>query len=60
VPAEHSAAATNPTGGSFMRDALGGVQSALVLGGRSDIAVATMRKLVADRCRTVVLAGRDV
>jgi decaprenylphospho-beta-D-erythro-pentofuranosid-2-ulose 2-reductase len=43
-----------------MRDALGGVQSASVLGGRSDIAVATLRKLVADRCRTVVLAGRDL
>ena len=42
-----------------MRDALGGVQSVLVLGGGSDIALATVRKLVADRCRTVVLAGRD-
>ena len=42
-----------------MRDALGGVQSMLVLGGGSDIAQATVRKLVADRCRTVVLAGRD-
>jgi decaprenylphospho-beta-D-erythro-pentofuranosid-2-ulose 2-reductase len=31
----------------------------LVLGGSSDIAVATARKLVAGRCRTVVLAGRD-
>jgi decaprenylphospho-beta-D-erythro-pentofuranosid-2-ulose 2-reductase len=41
-----------------MRDALGGVQSVLVLGGGSDIARATVRKLVADRCRTVVLAGR--
>jgi decaprenylphospho-beta-D-erythro-pentofuranosid-2-ulose 2-reductase len=29
-----------------------------VLGGASDIAVATVRRLVADRCRRVVLAGR--
>ncbi len=42
-----------------MRDALGGVQSVLVLGGGSDIAVATVQKLVANRCRTVILAGRD-
>jgi decaprenylphospho-beta-D-erythro-pentofuranosid-2-ulose 2-reductase len=42
-----------------MRDALGSVQSAFVLGGGSDLALATMRALVADRCRTVVLAGRD-
>jgi decaprenylphospho-beta-D-erythro-pentofuranosid-2-ulose 2-reductase len=42
-----------------MRNALGGVQSVLVLGGGSDIAAATLRKLVADRCRTVVLAVRD-
>ncbi|MCU1453004.1 MAG: short-chain dehydrogenase/reductase [Acidimicrobiales bacterium] len=41
-----------------MRDALGGVQSVLVLGGGSEIARATVRKLVADRCRTVILAGR--
>lgn len=41
-----------------MRDALGGVQSVLVLGGGSEIAAATVRKLVQDRCRTVVLAGR--
>ncbi len=43
-----------------MRDALGGVQSVLVLGGGSDIAACTVRKLVADRCRTVVLAGRHL
>jgi decaprenylphospho-beta-D-erythro-pentofuranosid-2-ulose 2-reductase len=43
-----------------MRDALGAVQSVLVLGGTSDIAVATVERLVADRCRTVVLAGRDL
>jgi decaprenylphospho-beta-D-erythro-pentofuranosid-2-ulose 2-reductase len=42
-----------------MKDALGGVQSALVLGGSSEIAAATLRKLVADRCRRVVLAVRD-
>lgn len=41
-----------------MRDGTGGVQSVLVLGGASDIAVATVRRLVADRCRRVVLAGR--
>jgi decaprenylphospho-beta-D-erythro-pentofuranosid-2-ulose 2-reductase len=42
-----------------MRDALGSVQSVLVLGGASDIALATVRELVADRTRTVVLAARD-
>ena len=42
-----------------MRDALGAVQSVLVLGGTSDIAVATTRALVARRARTVILAGRD-
>ncbi|HEY7440121.1 MAG TPA: decaprenylphospho-beta-D-erythro-pentofuranosid-2-ulose 2-reductase [Acidimicrobiia bacterium] len=43
-----------------MNDALGGVQSVLVLGGGSEIALATVRRLVAQRCRRVVLAGRDV
>lgn len=43
-----------------MKDALGAVQSVLVLGGGSEIAQATVDRLVADRCRTVVLAGRDV
>lgn len=42
-----------------MQDALGAVQSALVLGGASDIALATIEKLAGQRCRTVVLAGRD-
>ena len=42
-----------------MLDAFGHPQSALVLGGTSDIATALLRGLVADRCRTVVLAGRD-
>ncbi|MET0628580.1 MAG: decaprenylphospho-beta-D-erythro-pentofuranosid-2-ulose 2-reductase [Acidimicrobiia bacterium] len=42
-----------------MKDALGSVQSVLVLGANSDIAQATLRKLVARRARTVVLAVRD-
>jgi decaprenylphospho-beta-D-erythro-pentofuranosid-2-ulose 2-reductase len=42
-----------------VRDALGSVQSVLVLGGGSEIALATVRALVAERARTVVLAGRD-
>ena len=42
-----------------MKDALGSVQSVLVLGGGSDIAVATLRELVQRRARTIVLAGRD-
>jgi decaprenylphospho-beta-D-erythro-pentofuranosid-2-ulose 2-reductase len=42
-----------------MNDALGGPQSVLVLGGGSEIALATVRKLIESRCRTVVLAGRD-
>jgi decaprenylphospho-beta-D-erythro-pentofuranosid-2-ulose 2-reductase len=41
-----------------MRDALGGVQSVLVLGGGSDIAVETVDRLIAGRCRTVILAAR--
>ena len=43
-----------------MRDALGAVQSVLVLGGSSEIALATVARLVDQRCRTVVLAVRDV
>ncbi|MCB0976272.1 MAG: SDR family NAD(P)-dependent oxidoreductase [Acidimicrobiales bacterium] len=43
-----------------MQDALGAIQSVLVLGGASDIATATVERLAADRCRTVVLAGRDM
>ena len=42
-----------------MNDALGSVQSVLILGGGSDIALATARAMVARRCRTVILAGRD-
>jgi decaprenylphospho-beta-D-erythro-pentofuranosid-2-ulose 2-reductase len=42
-----------------MKDALGAVQTVLVLGGTSEIAVATVRRLARDRCRRVVLAVRD-
>jgi decaprenylphospho-beta-D-erythro-pentofuranosid-2-ulose 2-reductase len=42
-----------------VRNALGSVQSVLVLGGGSEIAAATVRALVAERARTVVLAARD-
>lgn len=42
-----------------MRDGLGAVQSVLVLGGGSDIAQAIVDRLVATRCRTVVLGVRD-
>ncbi len=42
-----------------MRDALGSVQSVLVLGGGSDIARAVVRALVAERTRTVLLGARD-
>jgi decaprenylphospho-beta-D-erythro-pentofuranosid-2-ulose 2-reductase len=41
-----------------MQDALGAVQSILVLGGTSDIAIATVRRLAARRGAHVVLAGR--
>ena len=41
-----------------MQDALGAVQSLLVLGGGSEIALATLRRLVSARTRTVVLAAR--
>jgi decaprenylphospho-beta-D-erythro-pentofuranosid-2-ulose 2-reductase len=42
-----------------MQDALGDVQTVLVLGAGSDIAQATLRKLVDRRARTIVLAARD-
>ncbi|HRW37458.1 MAG: SDR family NAD(P)-dependent oxidoreductase [Acidimicrobiales bacterium] len=42
-----------------MRDALGGIESVLVLGGASDLALATIDELAKERTRTVVLAGRD-
>ena len=41
-----------------MRDALGLPQSVVVLGGTSDIGLATAKALVARRARTVVLASR--
>lgn len=41
-----------------MRDALGEVQSVLVLGGGSDIGRALCRRLIEGRCTTAVLAGR--
>lgn len=42
-----------------MRDALGEVQSVLVLGGTSEIAVATVGELARRRARTVILGVRD-
>jgi decaprenylphospho-beta-D-erythro-pentofuranosid-2-ulose 2-reductase len=42
-----------------VKDALGEVQSVLVLGGTSEIGLATARALVERRARTVVLAARD-
>lgn len=42
-----------------MRDALGSVQSVLVLGGASEIGVAVASALAAPRRAAVVLAGRD-
>ncbi len=41
-----------------MRDAFGRMQSLLVLGGSSDLGAAIAERMVADGCRTVVLAGR--
>jgi decaprenylphospho-beta-D-erythro-pentofuranosid-2-ulose 2-reductase len=42
-----------------MRDALGSVQSVLVLGGNSEIALAIVDRLVASRCTKVVLGVRS-
>ena len=42
-----------------MRDATGSVQSVLVLGGTSEIGLATARRLVGKRARRVALAVRD-
>ncbi|HUZ09151.1 MAG TPA: SDR family NAD(P)-dependent oxidoreductase [Acidimicrobiales bacterium] len=42
-----------------MNDAFGLPQTLVVLGGTSEIAEAIVGSLVAERCRTVVLAGRD-
>jgi decaprenylphospho-beta-D-erythro-pentofuranosid-2-ulose 2-reductase len=41
-----------------VKNALGAVQSLLVLGGSSDIGAAVAERLVRDGCRSVVLAGR--
>jgi decaprenylphospho-beta-D-erythro-pentofuranosid-2-ulose 2-reductase len=41
-----------------MKDSLGGVQSLLILGGTSDIALATARAMVAGRTRRIILAAR--
>jgi decaprenylphospho-beta-D-erythro-pentofuranosid-2-ulose 2-reductase len=41
-----------------VQNALGAVQSLLVLGGSSDIGAAIAERLVPDGCRSVVLAGR--
>jgi decaprenylphospho-beta-D-erythro-pentofuranosid-2-ulose 2-reductase len=42
-----------------MQDALGAARSMLVLGGTSEIALATVRRLAQDRLERVVLAARD-
>ena len=42
-----------------MKDALGEVQNVLVLGGTSDIAMATARRLAAGRARSITLGVRD-
>jgi len=42
-----------------MQNAFGQPQSVLVLGGTSEISLAIVRRLVADRTRTVILAGRN-
>jgi decaprenylphospho-beta-D-erythro-pentofuranosid-2-ulose 2-reductase len=41
-----------------MKDALGSVQSLLILGGTSDIALATARKLATGKTKRIVLAAR--
>ena len=43
-----------------MKNALGSVQSALILGGDSDIAFATCQRMLRDRLKSVILAGRNV
>jgi decaprenylphospho-beta-D-erythro-pentofuranosid-2-ulose 2-reductase len=42
-----------------MNDAFGRPQSIVVLGGTSDIARELVKRVAPDRCRSVVLAGRD-
>lgn len=43
-----------------MKNALGSVQTVLVLGGDSDIANATLKELIRRRTRNVILAGRNL
>ncbi len=42
-----------------MRNAVGSVQSVLLLGGTSEIGLAIARALIGENARTVILAGRD-
>jgi decaprenylphospho-beta-D-erythro-pentofuranosid-2-ulose 2-reductase len=42
-----------------MKNALGNVQSALILGGDSDIAIATCKSMLGHRLTSITLAGRD-
>lgn len=43
-----------------MKNSLGAVQSVLVIGGDSDIAFATLARLIRERTRTIILAGRNL
>lgn len=43
-----------------MKNSLGAVQTVLVLGGDSDIAFATLTRLIRERTRTIILAGRNL
>src|SRR5205807_3908685 len=58
-PGRRHAVRSGAAAGAAMRDAVGTVQSLLVLGGTSEIGAATARRLVRDRTRRVVLAARD-
>jgi decaprenylphospho-beta-D-erythro-pentofuranosid-2-ulose 2-reductase len=49
----------DPGDDTTVNDATGSPQTALVLGGTSEIAVATLTRLAARRCRHIVLACRD-
>src|SRR4029453_12850658 len=57
-PSAGGSRGSQPLPSSVVRNALGAVQSLLVLGGSSDIGAAIAERLVPDGCRTVVLAGR--
>ena len=57
-PPAARAGRTDPGRSRRMKDALGAVQSVLVLGGASDIGVAIAARLAAPRQATVILAGR--